>query len=710
MAERSTSPQDFFRELTRRRVFRVAAVYTVAGWAVIEASDTISPLLQLPQWTPVLVLVLVLLAAPVVLALAWAFDFTSQGIQRTASESAPVPESSVRTTAGGHADRALPGDAEPARSRAGSPAAGTRERWWPTFAVTFVLLAAVAGTIAVRERHSRTASQVVRVAVAWPEGDGPSLHAAFALSPDGTRFVHVGPDRTLWLRELDELQPRRLSGTAGASEPFFSPDGSHVGFFTSAPWSLRVASVDGGTVRTLVRDSVDRSGGAWGEDGNIYFSMPAAGIARVRETGGPVEVVSRVDTAHGDRSHAWIDLLPGGKYAVVAIWRGSGAASQVGLLNLETGRVESLFAGMQPRFAWSGHLVYAHANGTVEAVPFNVRRLAVTGPPRTVLENVHTNLYSGGARFALSRNGTLAFQTQTSAPRQELVWVDSTGAATPAAPGWEADFFSLDLSPDGRRVAVTLDAGDRQDVWVKSLTEGSLLRLTFPDQGSVNYRPRWTPDGRSLTFLSDRSGTSQLWIQPSDGSAPARLLVSDGPLIDEGFLSHDGQWAVYRKGGNFVNSRDIRSVRLAADSAPRELAGSPLDEYSPALSPDGRWLAYVSDESGRPEVYVRPFPESGDALWVVSVNGGRGPLWSQDGRRLFYQSERGELMTVDVRSGSTFDCSAPRALFDASSYSVNPWSTSYGLSPDDQRFLMVRPLVEGDASVILILNWFEELP
>jgi eukaryotic-like serine/threonine-protein kinase len=603
---------------------------------------------------------------------------------------------------------ALAGDLSIGHSTPGPFTSRRRERWWQALTATFALLAVLAGTAAVRERLSRPVPQVVRVPLGWLDGEGPVPGAAFALSPDGFHLVYMGPDEALWLRRLDQLQAAKLPGTTGAAEPFFSPDGTQVGFF--AEESLRVVSLAGGTVRTLVRDSVDIFGGAWGEDGDIYFSTHGGSIARVRETGGPIEVVSRADTARGDLSYAWMDLLPGGEHALVAILRGS-ADWSAGVLDLESGRVYPLFPGRQPRFAHPGHLVYGNADGTVEAVPFDPRRLAVTGPPRRILDNVETEFYEGIARFALARNGTLAYKTAGGVPAEELVWVDSTGAATPAAPGWQADFYSLDLSPDGRKVAVTLDSGDREDVWVKALPEGSLLRLTSAHQGTANYRPQWTADGKSLTFISDRSGAGELWMQPADGSAQATLLATDGPLIDEGFLSHDGQWVVYRKGGNVVDSRDIRGLRLAADSAPRVLVASPLDEYSPVLSPDGRWLAYVSVESGRPEVYLRPFPETTGALWLVSVHGGNEPLWSHDGRRLFYRGDRGELMVVDVRAGSTFDGAPPRALFDASRYRANGWYPTYRVSPDGRRFLMIRPVVQANAPrfLVLVLNGFAEL-
>jgi hypothetical protein len=212
-----------------------------------------------------------------------------------------------------------------------------------------------------------------------------------------------------------------------------------------------------------------------------------------------------------------------------------------------------------------------------------------------------------------------------------------------------------------------------------------------------------------LTFISNRSGVAgELWRQPSDGSAPAERLASDGPLIDEGLVSPDGLWAVYRAGGSELVGRDIKGVRLGSGTS-QSLVATSADEYAPTLSPDGRWLAYVSNESGVAQVYVRPFPKTEAAVWQVSTGGGRGPVWSRSGQELFYQTGRNELMAVETRGGATFTWSSPRLLFDMSNYTLNPWHPIYDVAGDGQRFLMARRVGDPSTELVLTQNWFHEV-
>ena len=550
---------------------------------------------------------------------------------------------------------------------------------------------------------------VTRTILGWRSGTEPRAGEMSALSDDGSQLVYVGRDRRLWVRALDDLEPRDLPGTEEARLPFFSPDGDSVAFVTAAG-ALKVVPVRGGSARTLIPRQVAVDSLDWASDGMIYFGRPTEGVSKIVSAGGAVEPVSQPEAV--GITHTRVDVLPNGKGAFITINKESANTAEIGVLDFATGKVEALFRGVQARFAASGHVVYVTSNGTLHAAPFDQNRLRITGSAVPLIENVSVALYSPGSPFAISDTGTLLYQSERQ-PQSELVWVSMEGKETRLGPEtWSGQFFSLSLSPDARRVAVTLTTGTRQDVWTRSLETGAMHRLTLDRDGSLNYRPKWTPDGLALTYLSNRSGVAgELWRQPANGSAPAERLVSDGPIIDEGFISRDGRWVVYRAGGSELRGRDIKGVPTGngAERTPQALVATGFEEYAPTLSPDGRWLAYVSDESNRPEVYVRPFPETQAAVWQVSSGGGRGPLWAHNGRQLFYQNERSELVAVQVRPSAAFAWDPPRVLFDLSRYELNPWHPTYDVTPDGGRFLMARSVPDRETELVLTLNWHQEL-
>jgi serine/threonine-protein kinase len=604
-------------------------------------------------------------------------------------------------------DAALEMD-EPADSETGTVESSTvRSGTWRLATLTMAGLVFVGAAGVWRAWPSRSAP-VSKLILGWPAGEEPA-NRPLALAPDGSAVAYLGQDGRLWIREFGRLEPRALAGTERASAPFFSPDGRSVAFVTT-DGALKVTPVGDVSVQTIVADSVSLSGGgAWSPEGIVYFSRTAGGVERVPATGGPVEPVSRPETA--GVTHRWVDLLPGGKAALVSIVNESVNTAQIGVLRLDTGGVQPLFPGAMARFASTGHVLYVTSAGTLRAVPFDPERLQSVGPDVPVIENVDVDLYSGSAKFAVSQNGTLVYQLPHR-QETELVWVTKGGVATPLAPDpWTAPFFSLSLSPDGKRLAATVTAGTRQDVWTRSLETGALNRLTLERDGTLNYRPRWTADGKSVTYISNRSGKAgELWRQAADGSAPAERLVADGPIIDEGAISPDGVWAVYRAGGSDLQSRDIKALRLGpgADAVPKSLVATKAEEYSPAVSPDSRWLAYVSQESGRAEVYVRPFPEPQRAVWQISRGGGAGPVWARDGLHLFYVNERGELVEVAVPRSAAFERGPGRVLFEISGYEMNNWHPAYDVSPDG-RFLMARRSERARVEMVVIFNWFDEL-
>jgi len=293
------------------------------------------------------------------------------------------------------------------------------------------------------------------------------------------------------------------------------------------------------------------------------------------------------------------------------------------------------------------------------------------------------------------------------------VWVERNGTARVIDPEWsilgDPTFSSLSLSPNGDRLVISIgDPGGAYDLFVKQLDMGPLSRFTF--EGTSNLRATWSPDGQSLTFISDRAGDFDVWTKRADGSGSAELVLDSG-YVTEGFYSQDGTWLIFREGATPVGEGDLYAIRPGVDSAAVVLTATEFFEYSPALSPDGRWLAYVSNQSDQEQVYVIPFPEGRlGGLVQVSADGGRDPVWAHNGRELFYRNGADELVAVQVRGDPTFVAGQQEVLFSMADYLPSNGQAMYDVSPDDQQFVMLRISDEAaDSQLILVTNWFEEL-
>ncbi len=525
-----------------------------------------------------------------------------------------------------------------------------------------------------------------------------------AITPDGRHIIYRGPTNELFVRAVDEGQPSVLPGPGQPRGVFASPDSQWIGFYEHGTQLKKVAVTGGPAVVITLVDS-DPRGGTWGPDGTIVYatSAVATGLQRVSAAGGQSTVLTKPDVQRGE-DHFWPEFLPGGRailYSVVTAARGE---SQIAVLDLATGTSKVVLrGGSHATYVSTGHLVYG-VNGTVRAVPFDLNRLEVVGTPVTVLEDV-VMASTGAVDLSVALDGTLTYAAGRTidGDARNLVWVDRQGREEPiAAPA--RSYGYVRLAPDGRRVAVELDA----QIWLYDLARATLTRSTF--DGVVNSNPTWTPDGRRIAFFSTKEGPQNLFWQMSDGSGGLeRLTSSENTQVPKSF-SADGTLLAFHEISP-VTRRDVWVLSMT-DRKPRPFVQTPAIEGAPSFSPDGRWIGYVSDESGRPEIYVQPFPGPG-GKWQVSTDGGTEPAWSSDGREIFYRNGR-RMMAVPVTTSGGFSPGTPVALFEgdyeASTFPLT--GVAYDVTRDRQRFLMVKaiaPAQSAPAQINVVLNWFEEL-
>ena len=512
-----------------------------------------------------------------------------------------------------------------------------------------------------------------------------------AMSRDGRLLAAVASvpgGSQIYLHRFDQSGWTPIAGTEGGASPAFSPDGRWLAFF--ARGKVKKVSLSGGTPLAIC-DSGTSYGLAWGTDDVIWFGS-AAGLMKVPASGGKTQV--GVATQSGQLSLRRPQLLPGGKGILFLTLMEAGAvATRIEAFSLETGRRKVLVeGGYQPVYSSTGHLIYvsAETGGPLLAVSFDARRLELVGMPTPVLEE-------GVAYFVLSESGTLAYVPSAAAQFNSLVLVDRAGRVQPLrAP---AHFFEQPrFSPDGRSAAVCSREGD-MDVWIYGVDRGTLVRFTLDP--SEDETPVWTPDGRRLAF---RRGGKIFW-RAADGSGSEELLATSTLNWHLGSFSPDGRLLVLNAIG--ASGEDIYTLTLGPKATLQPLLQTSSNERSPAVSPDGRWLAYSSDETGRDEIYVQSFSGPGGKV-QVSTEGGGNPVWARNGRELFYRSGD-RMMAVDVTTGSSFSTSSPHLLFNGRFARAHRDYTNYDTSPDGKRFLMIQGQESDAPQLDVVLDWFTEL-
>jgi len=533
-----------------------------------------------------------------------------------------------------------------------------------------------------------------------------------ALSPDGRTAVIGGTDSTgtakLFVRRLDQLGMHQISPAGAGYLPTISPDGQQVAFLT-APSSIRRMSIQGGAPVTL-GDSALGNGLDWGRDGYLYFIGGDRNLARLPAAGGAVEHFRPQDSTAIVGMYA-VSALPNGKGVLVTVVpRGSGA-SKIAVMDLRTRAVRMLVDGIRGVYAEPGRLLYATADRSLYSVPFDEERMEVTGPAELAGQNLWSP-FAGWVDLAASPSGTLLYLSASGdAPTgNEFLLVDREGKEK-VLPIPAAQYDAFGLSPDGKRVAAEVISGtdDGGAIVIFGVGDSVVTRLTFK---GINRYPTWTADGRRVAFSQAIGDQRELVWKPADGSGEESTLLKRPMPIFEVEFSRDGKWMIYREGDANGGGKGLalRYRSLGPGGVDSLFYDSPGQEITPALSPDGRWLAYASDQSGRQEVYVRPFPPvSTGAVWQVSTDGGTEPVWAHSGRELFFK-ENGWLVAAEVRATPAFAVVARRRLFNVSGYNNSAFHPRYAVLPGDQEFLVVGPAgFSSPPDAVVVLNWMAGL-
>jgi Tol biopolymer transport system component/predicted Ser/Thr protein kinase len=566
--------------------------------------------------------------------------------------------------------------------------------------------AVVSGLVVWFFKSAPAAPKIVsRFSIALPlnQTRGAIPFGTLAISPDGTRIAYdqgrSGGAPQIYLRALNSLEALPIPGTESGTDPFFSPDGQWLGFFSSG--ALKKVSLNGGAVVSLVSLN-GRVMANWTSQGRILLGSGFEPLEQVSELGGNPQTLFPLEK--GETGNTDPVLLPGGKEVAYVSGVGSGTGgSRVSLRSVAGGERHDILPGPAAhlRFLPPGYLLYVQ-NGNLMAAGLDLKRLAVTSQPVAVVEGIPWGQALGFAQYDVSANGTLIYMPGGAQSPLKMVWVDRKGVEQPInAP--PHNYVIPKVSPDGRRVAVGIEETDAQ-IWVYDLGRDALTRLTF--QGAPNVDPLWTSDGQRIAY---KGTANRLYWQPADGSGNAEQITQDqlGTNNVPGSWSPDGQHMVFTYDG--LGGRQLW-IYSAKDRkiAPFERNPPPY-ETAPRFSPDGRWIAYASPESGRMEIYVRPFPGPG-GKWQISTDGGTEPIWNPKGHELFYRSGK-KMMTVEYEDQQSFSPGKPKELFEGP-YVPTPRSfPDYDVSPDGQRFLMLKPAEEQQATsqIIVVQNWIEEL-
>ncbi len=600
---------------------------------------------------------------------------------------------------------ALNGEAGAGRPpRTGSPSrAGKGSRFRDPVVVTLAVLAVAAAALAWAGRGSTPAdAPVVSFSLQVPRTGSTVLgFSSVAISPDGQTLVYVGAGdgfrQQLVARRIDEVTEHPLPGTGEGAHPVFSPDGRWVAFIRGNQL-FRVA-IEGGQPQFLGNAQGTFNGMSWSSSGDIVLSGNTT-LYLLPQAGGSPKEFARRDPPEGELYLDTPMVVDEADVILYSSWEGTGPGSaRIAIASRSDGTITVLdVPGVHPVGVFDGILLYATPSGTLMGVPIDLPGRRVTGTPVQLLTDIAVNNSTGIARIGVSRSGTLIYEQGTAVSRVVLVTPEGAIRSLVEEP---REYAFPRLSPDGRSLAITIGQGGRRDIWLFDRRLGTSTRLTT--EGLTNERPEWTPDGRRVLYRTDRSARASIWWQPVDRSAEATPLLQGGRMdLFEAVVSPDGNMVAYQLD---TLGADLYARRLSGDTTPIPIATSARGiETMPRISPDGRWIAFTTDESGVDEVVVQPFPGPGGRV-QVSSGGGSQPVWSRDGRQLFYRGG-GSLMAARLEPGPAFRVASRTALFpDSYSYATNPHA-NFDVTPEGD-FVLLEPV--GESKMIVITNWVSRM-
>jgi serine/threonine protein kinase/Tol biopolymer transport system component len=582
-----------------------------------------------------------------------------------------------------------------------------QERWlW----LAACLLLAVAVSVLLYRRQPLLGTPTTRVSLLLPKGTQAiaSLAPDLALSPDGRRLVFsatVAGKRQLWLRPLDSFTNQPLAGTDGADSPFWAPDGRYLAFF--ADNKLKKLDLASGVIETICPAGAGR-GGDWNRNGVIIFcSGDGRALSRVNAAGGTPEAVTELDAAQGETNHDFPAFLPDGRHYLFHLFGRDAHGIYLGSLDTKERRLLiplSADLANSTRAAWAApnYILYALNRATLLARAFDPARLELKGEPFRVAENLIVSA-TGNARFTTSANGVLAFIQDKEVDTAQLTWHDRQGKRLGVA-GSAAPWTDFRLAPDERRAAlIRYEPSKLYSLWLLELAGGEATRFVT-NTDSANFFPVWSPDGQQLAFASARNSPPNLFLKPLAGNAPEERLLATRSQAYPLSWSPDGRFLIYALGDPQTRT-DIWQLPLFGERQPQPLLRTTADERNGKVSPDGNWLAYESDASGRVEVYLTPFPQPARS-WSVSTKGGTNPHWRSDGKELFFVSDSVlmALSTFNVSQGRLeLRADVPQPLFTLE-------GTNYAPSKDGQRFLIgVAQEKAPTPPINVVLNWLADL-
>jgi Tol biopolymer transport system component len=570
--------------------------------------------------------------------------------------------------------------------------------------IALSLIAAIGAYIA----HSPSPPQTIVSEISAPQDASFVLRGNIAgppvLSPDGQRlaFAVIGSDKQqkLWIRQLSAATAQSIEGTEGATFPFWSSDSRSLGFFANG--NLNRIDITGGPAIAIAEAPQGR-GGAWGADGTILytpgFSSP---LYRVAASGSSPQPVTKLGAARLETTHRWPQFLPDGKHFLFFARGATEQSNATYAASVNGGEPKLLLHGdSSALYATPGYLLFVR-QGTLMAQQFDASNLTLIGDAIAVAKNVEVNLSVWRGTFTASENGILVYHNGSGAGQStRLLWFDRTGKQI-GETGAPSDYGTVSLSPDGHRLAVTegLNTGNLS-IWVYDVLRGIPTRLTF--SAGTNGQPRWSADGKTIAFVSNQSGPAHLYRKSADGSGDASPLVVDNAQESHPSFSSDGRSLIFERQAA-SHHQEIWSLPLFGNAkAFLVIQNQQFDIFQPALSPDGKWLAYMSPESGRQEIYVVPFVQ-GSGKWLVSTGGGHFPLWRRDGKELFYLSLDNKVVSAEIAAQRTsLAIGKVTPLFQANPVSTNGWP--YDVSSDGKKFIVTQADEKTAEPLTIIVNW-----